>query len=178
MAHSTEREPSAQVQGNAVQLRPARPRYLTVAWMLLLVLGTFFLFAAASDLAADARTGLPSDHLSTFAKIAGTSWESAKQSTPALTEYVTLLEVAYAMHELVFGILFTRNPRDSIQAGRPLGLVELLGGDARQSDLFLDVRRPRLHAALPQPDRRHRPARAAGAPHSGLLQAGSGSPGT
>jgi hypothetical protein len=84
----------------------ARRRYLTVAWMLLLVLGVFFLFAAVSDLAADARIGLPADHMSTFAQVAGVPWESATHASPRLTQYITLLEVAYAVHELVFGLLF------------------------------------------------------------------------
>lgn len=84
----------------------AMPRWLLVAWALLLLLGAFYLFAPVSDLAADARTGLPSDHLGTFADVAGMSWGTAKQAAPGATKYVTLLEVAYAVHELVFGILF------------------------------------------------------------------------
>lgn len=84
----------------------ARPRYLTVAWILLLVLGAFFLFAAISDLAADARVGLPTDHMGAFAALAGHPWSAAKQSAPGVTQYITMLEVAYAVHELVFGILF------------------------------------------------------------------------
>jgi hypothetical protein len=82
------------------------PRYLTVAWALLLLLGAFFLFAALSDLAADARTGLPADHMGAFRSIAGLTWDAAKRSSPGITQYVTLLEYAYAVHELVFGILF------------------------------------------------------------------------
>jgi len=81
-------------------------RFLTVAWVLLLLLGAFYLFAPLSDLAADARTGLPGDHRGTFATVVGMSWESAKQSPAGVTRYVTLLDVAYAVHELVFGILF------------------------------------------------------------------------
>ncbi|HEV2405885.1 MAG TPA: hypothetical protein VGR88_10545 [Ktedonobacterales bacterium] len=84
----------------------ARPRYLTVAWILLLVLGAFFLFAALSDLAADARVGLPTDHLGAFAALAGHPWSTVRASAPGVTKYITLLEVAYAVHELVFGILF------------------------------------------------------------------------
>ena len=49
-----------------VPLTRTFPRYLTVAWALLLLLGAFFLFAALSDLAADARTSLPSDHTGTL----------------------------------------------------------------------------------------------------------------
>lgn len=81
-------------------------RHLTIAWALLLLLGAFYIFAPISDLAADARTGLPADHTGTFAAAAGTPWDTAKQAAPGVTKYVTLLEVAYAVHELVFGILF------------------------------------------------------------------------
>ncbi len=84
----------------------AMPRWLIVAWVLLLLLGAFYIFAPISDLIADTKTGLPSDHIGTFANVAGTSWDSATQSAPGATKYVTLLEVAYAVHELVFGILF------------------------------------------------------------------------
>ena len=79
---------------------------LTIAWALLLVLGAFYLFAPISDLAADARAGIPSDHGGTFATVAGVPWETARQTAAGPTRYVTLLEVAYAVHELVFGILF------------------------------------------------------------------------
>src|SRR5438876_12178643 len=82
------------------------PGYRMVAWVLLLLLGAFFLFAALSDLAADARAGLPSDHTGTFRSVAGITWDAAKRSAPGITRYVTLLEYAYAVHEMVFGILF------------------------------------------------------------------------
>jgi hypothetical protein len=98
------REPANRVSQNRTS--PKQPGYLLVAWILLLVLGAFFLFAAVSDLVADARTGLPSDHLETFHNIAGVTWTSAKLSSPKITQYVTLLEVTYAVHELVFGLLF------------------------------------------------------------------------
>jgi len=83
-----------------------QPRYLLVAWILLLLLGAFFLFASISDLAADGRSGLPSDHLEAFHMITGMTWASAQQSSPKITQYTTLLEVTYAVHELVFGLLF------------------------------------------------------------------------
>jgi len=86
--------------------RPTHRGYLTVAWVLLLLLGALFIFASLSDLTADRGTGLPTDHKGAFASIAGVSWESAKQASPGLTRYVTTLEVAYAVHELVFAILF------------------------------------------------------------------------
>jgi hypothetical protein len=81
-------------------------RFLTVAWVLLLLLGAFYLFAPLSDLRADATTGLPADHRGTFMNVAGSTWDMVRQSAAGITTYVTLLEVAYAVHELVFGILF------------------------------------------------------------------------
>ena len=81
-------------------------RVLLVAWILLLLLGLLFIFASFSDLVADARTGLPSDHLEAFRAITGVTWNNAKLASPSITQYVTLLEVIYAVHELVFGLLF------------------------------------------------------------------------
>lgn len=68
--------------------RPDRPRSLTVVRILLLVLGVFFLFAVASDPAADARTDLPSDHLGTFKSLAGISWDTAKHTSHGITQYI------------------------------------------------------------------------------------------
>lgn len=85
---------------------PSQPRSLLVAWILLLLLGALFLFGSLSDLVADARSGLPSDHLDAFSTIAGVTWNSAKLSSPGITHYITSLEIAYAVHELVFGLLF------------------------------------------------------------------------
>jgi hypothetical protein len=84
----------------------AQPPVLLAAWILLLLLGALFLFASCSDLLADIRSGLPSDHLDAFSKVAGMTWDSAKLSSPKITQYITLLEMAYAVHELVFGLLF------------------------------------------------------------------------
>lgn len=89
------------------QASPSRqPLYLLVAWILLFVIGAFFLFASLSDLVADARTGLPSDHLGAFQAVAGIAWSGAKSASPGIAQYVTLLETTYAVHELVFGLLF------------------------------------------------------------------------
>lgn len=85
---------------------PSQPWYLLVGWILLFLLGVFFLFASCSDLAADARSGLPSDHLEAFQTLAGISWASAKLSSLKITQYITTLEIAYAVHEMVFGLLF------------------------------------------------------------------------
>lgn len=85
---------------------PRQSGFLRVAWILLLLLGAFFLFASLSDLAADSRTGLPSDHLEAFQAIAGMTWSHAQQSSSQIAHYITSLEEAYAVHELVFGLLF------------------------------------------------------------------------
>ncbi|HEX6796662.1 MAG TPA: hypothetical protein VF116_02980 [Ktedonobacterales bacterium] len=92
----------------AAETSPAAktPLYLTIAWVLLLLLGAFMVFAALSDLAADAGAGLPSDHLAAFASVAGASWQTARQTSAGIAHYVTLLEVGYAFHELVSGLLF------------------------------------------------------------------------
>ncbi len=101
---TAQRESASQVTQN--HRPPKQPISLLVAWILLLLLGAFFLFASISDLAADGRSGLPSDHLEVFHTIAGVTWEVAKLSSPQITQYVTLLEITYAVHELVFGLLF------------------------------------------------------------------------
>jgi hypothetical protein len=98
------RDSAQQVVQNRSQAR--QPRYLLVAWILLLVLGAFFLFASLSDLASDAKVGLPSDHMEAFRMVAGTTWTGAKLASPRITQYITLLEITYAVHELVFGLLF------------------------------------------------------------------------
>jgi len=82
------------------------PRYLTAAWVLMLLLGALFIFASLSDLNADRGAGIPVDHTGAFANIAGTPFETVKQSSPQVARYITTLEVAYAVHELVFAILF------------------------------------------------------------------------
>ncbi|GCE09088.1 hypothetical protein [Dictyobacter aurantiacus] len=83
-----------------------QPVFLLVAWILLLLIGGLFLFASLSDLVSDARVGLPTDHLEVFHSITGMTWNAAKVASPQITRYTTLLEVTYAVHELVFGLLF------------------------------------------------------------------------
>jgi hypothetical protein len=90
----------------AIQKRAHMSRYLWVAWILLLLLGAFFLFASLSDLIADRGTGLPSDHQETFRVVTGMAWSTAQRSSPGITRYITLLEITYAVHELVFALLF------------------------------------------------------------------------
>jgi hypothetical protein len=75
---SEEQSPSDPAQqGSQNRSQGKQPRYLLVAWILLLALGAFFLFAPLSDLAADANVGLPSDHQAAFQAVAGTVWASA-----------------------------------------------------------------------------------------------------
>ena len=100
----TASEPGNQIVHHSPRVR--WPLYLRIVWILLLLLGALFLFASISDLAADARMGLPSDHMGTFRNITGITWTHAQQTSPTLTQYVTLLEVAYAVHEMVFALLF------------------------------------------------------------------------
>ncbi len=81
-------------------------RWLTAAWAGLLLLGAFYVFGAVNDLIADGRTGLPADHTGTFAAVAGTGWDAARHASPGTAAYITLLERGYALHELVYAILF------------------------------------------------------------------------
>lgn len=91
---------------SAVHTPTRRPRWQTAAWVGLLILGGFYVFGAASDLASDAGTGIPTDHQNTFASIAGTDWQAAQHGTPGATAYITMLERGYAIHELTFAVLF------------------------------------------------------------------------
>jgi hypothetical protein len=77
-------------------------RLFTAAWVGLLLLAGLYLFGATNDLLADARTGLPTDHTGTFTAVTATTWSR----TAATAGYITLLERGYALHELVFAILF------------------------------------------------------------------------
>jgi hypothetical protein len=77
-----------------------------VTWVLLLIIAAFTVLSPLFDLVADARTGLPSDHLGAFQSLAGVIWPTAQQQSPGITQYITRLEIAYAVHELVYGILF------------------------------------------------------------------------
>ncbi len=86
--------------------RPGRSRWLTAAWVGLLLLGGFYGLGAVNDLLADARTGLPADHTGTFTAVAGSGWATARHTAPGITAYITLLERGYALHELVYAILF------------------------------------------------------------------------
>lgn len=80
--------------------------YLTITWAALLLLGAFPILAAIGDLAADLSAGIPSDHRTAFATVAGTTWVNTLQAAPGTAHYITLLEYGYAVHELVLGVLF------------------------------------------------------------------------
>lgn len=85
------------------------PRFGPWDWtglVLLTLLGLFMIFAVVSDLAADAAHGIPSDHQGTFSALSHSSWDQAHAADPGLTNYVTLLERGYALHELTFALLF------------------------------------------------------------------------
>src|SRR5690242_14188472 len=97
---------SAGTMSSLLPRRQRQPRFLFVAWILLLLLGALFGFASLSDLVADIRTGLPTDHLEAFRALTNQDWNTAHQLSPQLTHYVTTLEIAYAVHELVFALLF------------------------------------------------------------------------
>jgi hypothetical protein len=84
----------------------------------LLLLGAFNLYAAAADLAATARTGLPSDHTGTFTAITSRTWTSFKAAQPNVAHYITLVERGYALHELVFALLFLVTVAIPLRAGQ------------------------------------------------------------
>ena len=87
-------------------LRRHRTRWQTAAWVGLLLLGGFYLFGATNDLIADGRTGIPTDHTGTFTSMADIGWDAAQHTIPGTAAYITLLERGYALHELVYAILF------------------------------------------------------------------------
>lgn len=82
------------------------PRHLQITWILLLLLAVFPIISVALDLLGDLTTGIPSDHRSTLAALARTTWTALRHGMPGLARYLTTLEIGYAIHELVFGILF------------------------------------------------------------------------
>lgn len=74
--------------------------------MLPVLLGLFPFVSVAADLIADLVSGIPGDHRAAFARLAGMTWDSAQHAAPGVTNYVTQLEIGYAVHELVFAIFF------------------------------------------------------------------------
>ena len=83
-----------------------RPQPHTIGWIGLSILAAFIPFAVAADQAADSSTGLPADHSGIIATLAGTSWPAFKVAHRGTAQYLTLLERAYALHELTITILF------------------------------------------------------------------------
>jgi hypothetical protein len=77
-----------------------------IGWIGLTLVGALMVFAVVSDLTADHRTGLPTDHAGTFTKLAGRPFAEVTASSPGIAHYVTNLEVGYALHELTFAALF------------------------------------------------------------------------
>ncbi len=77
-----------------------------ISWIGLTIVGAFLLSAVAADLAADYRTGLPVDHEATFVALTGRSFTETASASPGVANYVTTLEVGYALHELTFAVLF------------------------------------------------------------------------
>src|SRR4029077_7216509 len=84
---------------------PARPRTRAAAiagLAVLLVLGAFYVYGAAADLASLARHNLPADHQGTFTKLTGATFSQAKTANPGIASYITTVERGYALHELTF----------------------------------------------------------------------------
>lgn len=94
--------------------------------------------------------GLPSDHTSAFASLAGTSFVDAQATAHGTARYISTLEYGYALHELTFGLLFLAVVISRVPAGPALGLVRLLGGVDRCYRLQRHFWGTRLHAPQPQ----------------------------
>jgi hypothetical protein len=77
-----------------------------IGWIGLTVIGAFLLFAVANDLRADRSAGIPVDHAGAFEAVAGQSFDAVRQATPGVAQYITTMEVGYALHELTFAVLF------------------------------------------------------------------------
>ncbi|MDQ6897903.1 MAG: hypothetical protein M3072_00055 [Candidatus Dormibacteraeota bacterium] len=80
--------------------------YLRVTWVLLLLLALFPVLAPLLDLVGVARSGLPADHGAAFTALSGSSWEAARAAQPGIARFIGVLEQGYALHEVVFGVLF------------------------------------------------------------------------
>jgi hypothetical protein len=77
-----------------------------IGWIGLTVIAAFLLFAVANDLGADRSTGIPVDHAGAFHALAGQSFDTVQQASPGVAQYITTIEVGYALHELTFVALF------------------------------------------------------------------------
>jgi hypothetical protein len=96
---------SLPVQRPAPTAAPA-PLLLRIGWIGLAIIGLFLAVASLNDLRATHASGLPADHTRAFTNQAGTSYAAVKQAAPGVARYLTNLEYGYALHELVFAILF------------------------------------------------------------------------
>jgi hypothetical protein len=86
---------------------PSRTRGWPLAGLvLLLLLGSLYVFGAIADFAADAGGALPADHQGTFTALTGGSYSHANAAAPGVTNYITVLDRGYALHELTFALLF------------------------------------------------------------------------
>jgi hypothetical protein len=94
------------------------PWWGRASWIGLILLGAFNLYAAIADLAAYTGTGVPGDHTGTFTALTGRSWASFKAAQPGAAHYITLVERGYALHELVFAILFLAIVAIPLRAGQ------------------------------------------------------------
>jgi hypothetical protein len=70
------------------------------------LLGLFPVLASIVDLVSVRANGIPGDHRAAFAAVAGMDWTAARAAAAGAAKYVSLLETGYALHELVFGLLF------------------------------------------------------------------------
>lgn len=61
-------------------VRVRAPRWLTAAWILLVLIGLFDVFASVTGFTATANTGPHSDHTGTFTKLSGTSCPPSKRA--------------------------------------------------------------------------------------------------
>jgi hypothetical protein len=89
---------------NAVRAR-GRLTVSRLAWAALLALAAFPLIGATLDLVSDQHDGIPSDHTAAFHALSGMTVSQAKAAVPGILSYAHQLEVGYAVHELVFGLL-------------------------------------------------------------------------
>jgi hypothetical protein len=79
---------------------------MRISWVGLTLIGLLFLVAPTLDIINTHEHGLPSDHATTFTKLAGSGFADVQAASPGVAHYVSTLEYGYALHELTFGLLF------------------------------------------------------------------------
>lgn len=77
-----------------------------VAWAVVMAVGAFLALGSLYDLVSAARRQLPSDHVATFIALTGISWQDAAAADKPTAPYIGLMEVDYAIYELLFATLF------------------------------------------------------------------------